>query len=62
MEVVIDDMIEFAEFTSIQSLYTLAHELARYADQLRTTADRLEGVWPDGDAFDEFDDDDALDR
>ena len=63
MENVIDQMVEFAEFTSVQNLYMLAHELARYADQLRTTADRLEGVLPDeDDDYYDPDDDEPLDR
>jgi hypothetical protein len=62
LEDIIDGMVEFAEVTSVQGLYTIAHELARYADQLRTTADRLEGLWPEEDAYDDLDEDESVDR
>jgi phytoene/squalene synthetase len=65
LEGIVDNLIEFSEATAgnIQALYTIAHELARYADQLRTTADRLEGVWPEeDDFFSDTDEDEPVDR
>lgn len=61
MEEIVEELIGFySEENGSRQLYTLGHELSRYAEMLRTAADHLEGQLDFSDL--PIDDDGELDR
>lgn len=63
LEEVVENIIEFYETADgCQPLYTMAHELARMAERLRSTANLLEGKLTFEDDLDDYPDDEPLER
>lgn len=61
MEDIVEELVGFySDENGSRQLYTLAHELSRYAEMLRTAADHLEGQLDFSDL--PIDDDGELDR